>query len=178
MKKHYVIISALTLIVGATMILGCGQASETIAEKVMEKAIEAGTDGKADVNVSKDGEGFTITGTEDGETMTMKMGDQAKLPDNFPKDIPMYEGLALMVVTSMGADEGHMVQGTTADALDKVVAFYKKEVAAKGWKEEMVQSQADVHMLIYSKEKRSLNVTIGKDEDNGGQTFVSMITAK
>ncbi len=201
MKKHYAILSALTLIVSATMVLGCGDASEKTAQEVVEKAIEAGTNGEVDIDISKDGESGSINiKGKDGETLsikadgadgeggsitlggedgaaTMKFGDQAKLPDDFPKDIPMYPGLKVLTVTSMPTEEAHIVMAQSADALDKVAAFYKKEAAAKGWKEEMTMNQGEMHMLNYSKDGHALNVVVAKDDENGG-AMVNITTGK
>ena len=74
------------------LMMGCGsseKAEEKVAEKIAEKAIAAQTGKKVDIDIDK--ERMQIK-TEDGE-MTLTSGESAKIPDTFPKDIPIYRDL-------------------------------------------------------------------------------------
>ena len=66
-------------------------------------------------------------------------GQSAKLPADFPKDVPIYKN---STVTSYGplipgnTQAGNVLILETSDAKADVLAFYKKELPANGWKME------------------------------------------
>jgi len=102
---------------------GCGgksaeeKSAEELAERMIEQAAKAegaevdvdvssgsvkirGTDEEGGtVNVDMDEESATIT-SEGGRT-TMTAGAAAKIPDDFPKDVPLYEKMKVMAVQHM-----------------------------------------------------------------------------
>jgi hypothetical protein len=190
------------LLAVAVAFSGCGgeKAGQKVAEKAMEKAlsqdgkkvdVDLGKDGQSlsmkvqgaeaesesmDMNVSGDGKDSTMTiQTADG-AMVMTTGANAKLPDDFPKDIPQYPGMKLDMVHAMG--EAVSVQATTSDALDKVGAFYKKECVAQGWTEQMSMSQPGeeaMQMLTFEKSGRTLSLVASKEGDT---VRISLTTAK
>ena len=74
-----------------------------------------------------------FTDTKTGQTVTIGEG---KLPDEFPKDFPVYAGAKVVSSVSGFQQEesnGMLVTFTTADGLDKVVPFYKSGLSANGW---------------------------------------------
>ena len=58
---------------------------------------------------------------------------QARLPADFPKDVPIYPGAT---VKQAGATAKEMVILETRDAKGKALAFYKVELPKNGWKME------------------------------------------
>ena len=185
---------------------GCsGPANEKMAEKAIEKSIEhaARKDGKeVDVSVDKDGDQMRMKfKTEDGQeqdvdvtvddedsnvsmtfggpdgNMTMMAGKKAKLPDNFPEDVPVYENATLRLTQTMNENQSVVLQLHTQDAPEKVTAFYKKEATAQGWTEEMhnVSQMGDraMSMLNYSKGERVLNVVAAQNKDG---TLINLTT--
>jgi hypothetical protein len=130
-----------------------------------------GTDdnGKA-VDIQMIGSGDTSTMTIQGEDGAMKMttGDAAKVPDDFPKDIPIYSGVKLIGVQTMPDQKMFHIQAQTTDAMDKVVAFCKQQYPAQSWKEASSTSMAGdtpMTMLSYQKDDRILNIVLMKDKD-------------
>lgn len=154
------------------LMAGCScseKAEESIAEKAIEKAIEAQTGEKADIDVDK--ESMRIK-TKDGE-MTMTAGKSAKLPDNFPKDIPLYGGAALDMV--MEVPQGYSISFATRDEVSKVSQWYLKEMSSQGWTKEASMDMGDQKMLMFKKDERGVNLVIAPDEE---QTRVSLNTEK
>ncbi len=131
---------------------GCGKkASETASEKVIESAMEAnGQD--ADVTVNA-GNMQIKTDKED-----ISFGEGTKLPDGWPDDVPLYEGVTLL--TAMKMAEGFTIQGMTKDSVEKITEFYKGELLKKGWTEDSITTQPQLAMMNYSKEKRALAVIL------------------
>jgi len=86
----------------------CGQAAEEVAEQAAEQAIGG------DVEVND--EGVTMTDDEGNE---VAIGQDVAVPDNWPAEVPLYEGGTLQMV-SVQADGAAtamwLAEGTPADA--------------------------------------------------------------
>jgi hypothetical protein len=97
----------------------------------------------------------------------------AKLPANFPADVPVYSGL------TPGFSFADKVKGSGSVMLsgkvdkDKTIAYYEKELAAKGWKQEQNTDIGAGSVLVYSKESRKLSMTVIPDADKG-ETMVTI----
>ncbi len=88
--------AAAAILAAAVALTGCG--AESSAERAVEKATGA------DVDIDKDGEEVTVT-TEDGEFST-----SASLPEGFPTDIPIIDGVVQQGVRSdQDGQQGYLV---------------------------------------------------------------------
>ena len=166
---------------GSLALAGCGGSlSEKVAETVVEKGIESAlsTDGqKANVDIGKDGDSFSMTIQGEDGGMQLAAGTKASIPADFPKDVPLYPGLEIIMVQTMGTEGAHMIMGSSSDSMEKVAAFYKKETAAQGWTEQMSMNQpgdTPMQMLTYEKDGRMISVTILFEEN---QTKINLTTA-
>lgn len=131
-------------------------------------------EGAQEYKASEDGNTVTMT-TPEG-TMTATSGPDAKVPDNFPKDIPLYAGATLASSTSMPQMNMAMVQLSSTDSVENVSAFYKKEMPAKGWTELSTMSDgANMHMLNYSKDGLMAMISVASEE---GKTVIAINCAK
>ncbi|MCP4642579.1 MAG: hypothetical protein GY851_19195 [bacterium] len=185
---------ALVALMGmAVAMTGCGEkTAETVSEKVIEGALKQGGAESVAVNVSddgvsikgtgEDGEAFSVTTSEDGGSMTMDdgnvsmvAGDNVALPDDFPKDVPLYDGMELGMAMKAAEEGAFTVMATTADAMATVAADLKKQAEAQGWTEQMTMNQAEMNMLGYSKDGRTLQFMIMRD---GDKTGIQITTAK
>ena len=179
---------------------GCGKAAEKVSEKAVEKAIAAdGGDAKVDINsetgavkvtgkdasgaefkVTTGGEGdaqaFSMTqATGEGGTVAIQSGEGAKIPADFPKDVPLYDGLAVLQAMSDTASGMFNVTGGVAAAPDTVMAFYKEKTAAQGWTETMSMNAGDMQTLMCEKDDRALSVMVSKD---GEKSTLSVSVSK
>lgn len=161
--------------------------TEEIADAFADETDSETADGTAD---SADDGGFSISGdgfefnagdsgitirSEDGD-VSLQFGDDAAIPDNFPEDAPVYDGLVITGAAS-GAigQEGFSVTGQTPDPVAKVAEALKVAAEGEGWKEEMVMSQgSDTRMMSYSKDGRALNYVVSRTDD---QTSVHITVA-
>jgi uncharacterized cupredoxin-like copper-binding protein len=194
--KYFALCAGL-LVVLTAVATGCGQdAGETVAEKLAEKAIEssAAESGESvDANVDVSSGTVTITGQDDdGKALKMKfgnesasivsedgatemlMGDAAKIPADFPKDVPVYPGMKLEMTVKNPQDGMFTLTGTSADPLDKIAKFYKGKAAAGGWTEQMSMAQGgQMQMLAYEKGGRMISVNIISQD---GSTTINLTT--
>ena len=190
------------LISAGMLMPGCGsKPTETVAEKAAEKTLEqalSDTGQKVDVKIGKEGDGFSMTVIgedadgvseikigQDAQTFSLSMpgadgnvmvvgGDDAKIPDTFPKDVPLYPGIKLLVVQSMPEQQGYIIQARSDDSVDKVLAYLKKEVAAQGWQETLAMSQPGdppMQMIGYSKDNRVLHFVLNAED---GKTVIHL----
>jgi hypothetical protein len=109
--------------------------------------------------VEYDSSGKSVTvKTPDGSVYVG--GEGVKLPEDFPKDIPVYPGakLSASVSAAQTGTSGHMVTFATADAPEKVAAFYKGKFSTWQTAMEMASGGGKVLLLRTPDEKRSLTV--------------------
>jgi len=123
------------------------------AEKAVEEAIKS--EGGTDTNVS--------------------FGSNAKLPENFPSDVPVFTPSS--VLTSYSSKEGgktnYSVTLTTKNTtVDTVLSFYKTQLVSNGW-DITTESDFFLKSLIAEKDGRDLTVSFLDTQDD--ETGVSII---
>lgn len=151
------------------LIAGCGRKSqEKISESVIKKAIEKQSGGKAKVDLS---EGSISIQTEEG-SFQMSSGESAKIPDNFPSDVYVFEGAKIEAV--MQSTEGSTLSLSTQDTISKVTGKYRSEMTNKGWKQESTINMGDQQMLLFTKDERASTVIVTSD---GEKTMIAMTVA-
>jgi hypothetical protein len=160
-RTLYVVIGM--MMVSCLVLAGCKKA----AEKAAEKAIEAGM-AKDGVKAKVDASGGKVTiESKDGKT-EFTGGKSAKVPDNFPKDVYVYEGAT--ITASVSTPEGCNLVLETGDSADKVMSTIQGKMAGMGWKQEMTVNQDKNAMVGYKKEKRSVMVNVNADK----KTMITM----
>ncbi len=106
----------------------------------------------------------TITGNN-GEKVTIN-SEGAKLPDDYPKDVPVASGAKIVMATSVDNKTTHgsnLVLEST-DSLDKILAFYKQGLADNGWKINATFSQAQVTIITAAKDNREMSLSVQQSE--------------
>lgn len=99
---------------------------------------------------------------------------EAKLPDDFPSDVPVFEGAKVAQVQQL-ANNAHNVIFTVDDAeAPKVFDFYKNDMEHGGWKTEQEFSGNDQSFLSFKKGKTITNVSISKDPNSGKRVIAVM----
>ncbi|WP_370246566.1 hypothetical protein [Nocardioides sp.] len=90
-------VTSLTLAALAGILLSTGGCSadavaERAAEEAIERSLEDAGGGSASVDVDLDAGGVTV---DDGQGNTLQSGTGAEIPDDFPADIPLVDGLVV-----------------------------------------------------------------------------------
>lgn len=95
-----------------------------------------------------------------------KVSVSDKLPDNFPKDFPVYKGAKIVASYSGKQDnqEGFFVSWETGDAVDKVKSFYSDAFDKGPWKSSGTFDSSDSSVLSASNAdaKQSATLTISR----------------
>lgn len=114
------------LVLGTPLLTSCGGVAEQAVQNAAEVAAEQA--GAGDVEINEDG--MTVT-DEDGNNMAI--GDNIALPDNWPSEVPAFDGgtLQTVMVEADGASVNAMwiADGSAAD----VAAAYGQALEAAGY---------------------------------------------
>lgn len=129
-----------------------------------KKAIEGVIENKTGINVSDVEKGkMTFTDPKTGAKVDIGSG---KVPDNFPKEFPLYPGAKVTSALSgaeSGKSNGFWLTMATPDSADKVTAFYKTQLATSGWTIEATYTAAGSTTETMSKSGWSGSLAISSD---------------
>lgn len=168
-------VAGLAIVAGLLGGTGCSKIqekiTEKIAEKAAEKAVEAQTGGKVDIDTNSGS--MKIKDEKTGAVV--EWGTQAKLPDNWPSDVPVYPGAAIRA--SMSTNEGSTLSLETTDAIDKVSSFYKGKLS--GFKKEAEMDMGATKIVSFSDGKRKISATFSESDksDDKKTTAIQLIVA-
>ena len=178
-------IRTVTLLALCAFSLGgcCSSCKEKILESAVEKAVESGGDGKSKAKLDLKKGTFTVTNekgetvkiaggdkesltisNEKGESMKFGSGAATKLPDTWPKDVPVYAGVKL--TSTMETTKGSTVVFETADPPAKIWEYYVSALPAQGWKVVIKSQSGEGGFASFEKkaEKRAVIVTVSSSQ--------------
>lgn len=162
MKKAVYFVIGMTVI-SCLALGGCKKAAEKAIEN---KLASEGVNAKVDSSGGK----MTIQ-TNDGTTV-ISGGKDAKVPENFPKDIYVYEGAT--IIASVSVPNGFSLSMETGDSADKVLGTIKGKMTGLGWKEEMNMNQGKTSIVSYKKGERTAMFNINADK----KTLIGLTAAE
>jgi hypothetical protein len=118
---------AVAMIGFALVATSCGAAAEKLSEEAAERALESASGGDVELDVSGDGDEFTVN--VDSEDGTFSIGSDIELPSEL--QIPVPDGGS---ATTAGTQEGSAFASITypIDRYDELVAFYDNWTAGTG----------------------------------------------
>jgi hypothetical protein len=152
----------------------CRSCREKMMESAVEKAVESGGDGKTKAKIDLKKGSFTISDGKGGK-VDFGGGGATKLPDTWPKDVPVYAGVKLTF--TMATDKGASVTFESAEAPQKILDYYKATLLAQGWKSTITSQTDQGGMAAFEKKdvKRSVIVTVSS---SSGKTTGSLSAAQ
>lgn len=106
----------------------------------------------------KDVSSMTFTG-KDGQKVVMDVGN-GKLPADYPKDVPVYDGAKVILSQSASEKNTHNLVLESNDPPEKIAEFYKKGLETNGWKIESTMNMGEMSMFTASKDKRQAVVQV------------------
>lgn len=95
------------------------------------------------------------------------------LPENFPTDIPLFEGAETFAVQNLAQGAKNVLFYVDADT-PKVFEFYKDGMDKEGWNVTQEAQQKYQSFLSFKKDKMVTNMTISKDPKTGRQVVAIM----
>jgi hypothetical protein len=164
------------------IVLACFTLSTCSREKSIEtpqgKVTVQEKEGKIEVKNEK--EDVTVVGDENQGQVKIKTRDgestisynKNKLPDNFPKDIPVYSPAQVQMTQVMENGKNVMASLNTEDDPGKIMQFYKKAFSQAGWEVKGEMNMGNTSLLQGEKGERELNVTINRDQE---KTVIALV---
>ena len=158
MRKSLLVVTCLLVSFAVVASFSCRKASESVAKKLAEKAIERASGGKTKVDLGAVGN-----------------VDVSALPEAL-----RYPGAKAVAKFSMSGEEakGTSYVFETADPVVSVTAFYKNALA--GWKSSMAMETDKGTVMGYSTadEKQSAVITIAADSDKKKTSLSILFSTK
>lgn len=151
----------LSLIVLVALSFGCGKSS-TYETK----------DGKVKVE-EKSGQATYEVTTKEGK-LKMATGDKGvALPDDFPKDVPIYKGAVVKMAASQGKQL--IVHLHVTASFTEAGKFYQDQLKSQGWEIGTTMNMGDTSMVTANKAGRQCSVVAAK-QDDGAVIQISVST--
>lgn len=190
-NRKYILLLIVVLIGAAP---GCGDAVRNTVEKAVETSVEmSAKENGQEVEVDLENGTMRVVSGEDGETVMevsedamtvtseegnveVSFGDAAKIPDDFPSDVPVYKDLVLQIVQRQTESDGFVLNGKTSDSVEQVSEYYATELPKEGWTRQSAMDQAEgrLKVWVFNKENRVLNLMMVGEGD--GDTVVQLTT--
>jgi hypothetical protein len=173
------------------LLIGCGgeestpdkqeSAARSIPESPPKKATKPKTgipsewpEGRNKIveKMDPDGKGMHLTATSpEGKQFNASIGDEVEIPEEFPKDVPIFPGATPMAYMS-SPDEGIIVTFKSGKQQQAIFNFYQTQLADDGW--EILEDSKFGRQLAFDaiKEDRRVSVVVAGTE---GASRVSVI---
>ena len=144
---------------------------QAAADKIAGGILSRASGGKVSVN-SESGQ-FTYKDNKTGSEMTI--GENAKIPDDFPKDVLIYSGAKATSVLWNKTEGSANITLNSGDDAALVLKWYEDRFKGDGWKEEQSTSYNNVEMRQYTKDKVTVTVTVWPNAEEGKTgTFMTL----
>ncbi|OYP34732.1 hypothetical protein [Rhodopirellula sp. MGV] len=159
---------SVAVVTSVLFVSGCGKIAKKAAEQAIESELEK-DGGTADFDLTEDGFSAEVDGV-DGKAQ-YAIGASAKVPADWPSDIPVFDGLKLNM-SHANKDQGtFVIQGNSTAGFQEVIDFYAAAAAKEGWKEESVSKQGDSMWIQgLSKDGRMLTIMVAASDEGTSVT--------
>ena len=170
-----------TLVTAAAAIvilIGCGSEESTpdsqkpAARPIPEAPPEPGVRNTIVEEIDPDGKGMHLTATDPGgREIKASIGDEIEIPEEFPKDVPIFPGSTPMAFL-FAPDEGIIVTFKSGEEQQDIFDFYQSRLADDGW--EILENKLQGSQFSFEaiKEKRKVSVVVAGTK---GDSRVSVI---
>lgn len=143
---------------------------QKVGDAVASKVLSAASGGAVNVN-SNDNGSYTFTDNKTGSSMAI--GTDVKIPDTFPKDVPVYPGAkATSVIISKDTDGGASLTLSTSDTVQTVAGWYDTQFKNAGFSQDTNMTAGGMEIRGYSKATVKMELTVAAgDSDQAGSTI-------
>jgi hypothetical protein len=99
--------------------------------------------------------------------------EEVELPENFPDDVPIFEGSELYGVQNLAQGAKNVLFQTDGE-VPKVFDFYKDSMRGEGWNVYQEYQQEGQSFLKFTKGKMTTNMTVAEDPKTGKRIIAVM----
>lgn len=99
--------------------------------------------------------------------------EAAEIPEDFPTDVPLFEGAEVFGVQNLAAGAKNVLFRTEGD-VPEVFSFYKESMGGEGWDVKQEYEQANQSFLSFEKDGMITNMTVARDPQTGKQVIALM----
>ena len=149
------------MVVGAVLALGGGCGRTTTVQM-----------GDAEVKTTVGDDGSFTMKSDDG-SLEITGGVGAKVPADWPKDVPLDES---EIVGSLKTPEGFMLTLKSDESADELVEEYRTGMSGEGWSETAYSSYGPLTSVVWDKDKRTAALSVQTEEGKKETQVVLTIT--
>ena len=146
-------LASAALALAALLVLGCSH-STTYTSK----------DGSVTVEQKGKDQGSMTFTSKDGNKVEVNSSG-GKVPDDYPKDLPVYGDAKVTLSTSVSEKNARNLILESPDAADKITDFYKKGLESNGWKLDGSMNMGEMSMFTATKDKRKAVIQVINEKD-------------
>jgi hypothetical protein len=119
--------------------------------------------GAGEVTVDKKSGQVTFEGkTKDGNVTVSANQAGVALPQDFPKDVPIYQGAVVQVASTQG--KTMMVHLSVSVPVAEALKYYQDQLKAEGWEIESTMNMGEGSMIAAKKADRECSAVILKQD--------------
>jgi len=172
--KTGIIIIVVLVVLGIVSSFLSGFIFKKAGTAIINKTIEGKTGIKTNVEDIEKGK-MTLTDPKTGAKIEVNTG---KIPDNFPKNFPVYPGSKIAGTVSgnkEGTDGGIWLTFSSGDSLAKISQYYKDNFKAKGWNAKAILEANENVTYSVSDGKMEGTLTVTRATDTNESTIIIML---
>ena len=164
------------------LLIGCGSEQSTpdsqkpVARSIPKTPRKPGQRNTIVEKIDEDGKGMHLTATNPaGKEFRASIGDEVELPEEFPRDVPIFPGSTPMA-SMFAPDEGVIVTFRSTEKQQDIFDFYQSSLSDDGWEilDEPLLDQPLSFEAI--KEDRKISVTVaGRKGDSRVSVIVTAV---
>ncbi|MCH8084428.1 MAG: hypothetical protein IH885_09360 [Myxococcales bacterium] len=146
------------------LLIGCGSEESTpdpqgsAARRIPETRPERPSRNKIVEKMDPDGKGMHLTATDPaGQEITASIGDEIEIPEEFPKDVPIFPGSTPMAFL-FAPDEGIIVTFKSTEEQQEIYDYYQSTLADDGW--EILEEKTEEGRLSFEAIKQNRKVAV------------------
>jgi len=162
------------------MLIGCGSEESTpdsqkpAARPIPETRPERGAKNTIIETIDSDGKGMHLTATsQGGQEIKASIGDEIEIPEEFPKDVPIFPGSTPMAFL-FAPEEGIIVTFKSTEEQQDIFDYYQSTLADDGW--EILEEKTEEGRLSFEAVKQSRKVTVTVTGTKGDSRVSVIVT--
>jgi hypothetical protein len=153
----------LLVLAGTGISFVIGHIAKKAGNGLLKGYVETASGGKVKLSDIEKGN-MTFTDKETGKTVSV--GASQKIPDDFPKDFPIYTNAKVVgsIAGMQDGKSGFLVTFNTDASVDQVGSFYKTALASSGWTTTGTYSADKMQTMAIKKADMEGSVSISSDD--------------